>query len=88
MNVETIKIIMSEKKKLLSLRNQEGKTVKVETERVNKLTHISTNITELNDLFYVGAKLVCEEHEQKFKTCMAKHTENTDKKSTTISKNT
>ena len=45
---------------LPSLRNIEWRTVKTETE--NKLnTYISTkNITELNELIYVGAKLVCE----------------------------
>ena len=42
--------------------NQDWRTVKSETEKVNNLrTNITTNnITELNDLIYVGAKLVCE----------------------------
>ena len=38
-------------------------TVKSKTEKVNDLlTNIPTNdITELNDLIYAGAKLVCEQ---------------------------
>ena len=58
-----MKRIMSEKKTALpSLRNQDWKTVKAETEKINDiLSNISTNdITELNDLIYAGAKLVCE----------------------------
>ena len=53
---------MSEMKtRLPSLRNQDWKTVKVETEKVYELsTHISTNITELNELIYARAKLVCD----------------------------
>ena len=54
---------MSEKKPTLPfLRNQDRKTVKVETEKINELfTHISTNnITKLNELIYIGAKFVCE----------------------------
>ena len=50
---------MSEKKtKLPSLRNQDW----TEPEKVNDLlTNIPTNdITELNDLIYVGVKLNCE----------------------------
>ena len=56
---------MSEKKTpLLSLRNQDRRTVKSETEKVNDLlTIILTNdITELNDLIQAGAKLVCEKN--------------------------
>ena len=56
---------MSEKKTTLpSLRNQDWRTVKSETEKVNDLlTNIPTNdITELNDLIYTGAKLVCEKN--------------------------
>ena len=47
---------------LPSLRNQAGRRVKVETTKINELlTHITTNyITELNELIYSGAKLVCE----------------------------
>ena len=43
-------------------RNQDWKTVKSETEKVNYLlTNIPTNvITELNVLIYAGANLVCE----------------------------
>ena len=55
--------MMSENKTTLSsLRNQDWKIVKVETEKINELlTHNSTNnITELNELIYAGTKLVCE----------------------------
>ena len=51
-NVEIMKRIMSEKKTtLLSLRNQDWKTVKSGTKKVSDLlTNIPTNnITELND---------------------------------------
>ena len=43
-------------------RNIEWRTGKSKTEKVNQvLTYISTNnITELNELTYAGAKLVCE----------------------------
>ena len=54
---------MSEKKNTLpSLRNQEWRTIKSETEKVNYLlTNIPTNdITELNDLIYAGIKLLRE----------------------------
>ena len=54
---------MSEKKTTLpSLRNQDWRTVKSETETVNDLlSNIPTNdITDLNDLIYEGAKLICE----------------------------
>ena len=54
---------MSEKKTTLpSLKNQDWRTVKSETKKVSdSLTNILTNdITELNDLMYAGAKLVCE----------------------------
>ena len=52
----------SEKTILPSLRNIEWKTLKIET---NKINHIlpytpTNNITELNELIYAGAKLVCE----------------------------
>ena len=52
----------SEKTILPSLRNIEWKTLKIET---NKINHIlpyipMNNITELNELTYAGAKLVCE----------------------------
>ena len=52
----------SEKATLPSLRNIEWKTVKTETNKINQvLTYISmNNITELNELIYAGAKLVCE----------------------------
>ena len=53
---------MSEKKTTLPcLKNQDWRTVKSKTEKVNHLlTNIPTNITELNDLIYARAKLVCE----------------------------
>ena len=40
----------------------EWRTLKLETEKINQiLPHIPTNnITELNELIYAGAKLVCE----------------------------
>ena len=45
-----------------SLRNIEWKTFRIETEIINHiLPNIPTNnITELNELFYARAKLVCE----------------------------
>ena len=43
----------SEKTTLPSLRNIDWKTLKIETNKIN-------NITELNELIYAGAKLVCE----------------------------
>ena len=52
---------MTEKKTTLpSLRKEDWKKVKVETEKINKLLiYISTdNITELNELIYAEAKLV------------------------------
>ena len=72
-----IKRIMSEETIISSLKNQDWKTVKVETEKINKSsTHISmNNITELSELIYAGVKLVCEKnqgspkkHTKKFKT--------------------
>ena len=47
---------------LPSLRNIEWRIVKAATNKMNQvLTYISTNnITELNELIYAGAKLVCE----------------------------
>ena len=63
MNVNTIRRILSEKKTTLpSFRNQDWRSVKSETEKVNDLlTNLLTNdITELNNLIYAGAKLVCE----------------------------
>ena len=52
----------SEKTILLSLRNIEWKTLKIETNKINHiLPYIPTNnITELNELIHAGAKLVCE----------------------------
>ena len=60
--LENLKRIINEKTNLPLLRNIEWRTVKKETEKINQvLTHISTNnITELNELIYEGAKLVCE----------------------------
>ena len=53
---------MSENKITFPRRNQDWKTVKSETEKVNDLlTSIPTNdIKELNDLIFAGAKSVCE----------------------------
>ena len=54
---------MSEKKTTLpSIRNQDWRIVRSQTEKVNdSLTNIPTNdITELNDLKYARAKLVSE----------------------------
>ena len=54
---------MTEKKITLpSLRSQDWKNVKVETEKVNKLLPNipMDNITELSELIYAGAKLVCD----------------------------
>ena len=47
---------------LPSLRNIKSRTLKTETNRINQmLPYISIkNISELNDLIYAGAKLVCE----------------------------
>ena len=52
----------SEKTTLPSLRNIELRTVKTETNKINRvLPYISTNnITELNERIYAGEKLVCE----------------------------
>ena len=52
----------SEKTTLPSLRNIEWRTLKTETNKINQIQpYISTNnITELNELIYAGAKLVCE----------------------------
>ena len=62
-NVDIIKRTITEKKTTLpSLKNQDRRTLKSETEKVNDLlTNIPTNdITELNDLRYTSEKLVCE----------------------------
>ena len=62
-NLENVKRIRSsEKTTLPSLRNIEWKTLKIETNKINHiLPYIQTNnITELNELIYVGAKLVCD----------------------------
>ena len=55
----------TEKTTLPSLRNIELRTLKIETNKINKvLPYISTNnITKLNELIYRGAKLVCEKIE-------------------------
>ena len=51
-----------QKTTLPSLRNTKWRTIKKETNKINQvLPYISTNyITELNELIYAGAKLVCE----------------------------
>ena len=61
--LENVKRIMNSEKTILpSLRNIEWKTLKIETNKINPvLPYIPTNnITELNELIYAGAKLVCE----------------------------
>ena len=52
----------SEKINLPLLRNIKWRTLTIETNKINQvLPYISTNnITELNELIYEGAKLVCE----------------------------
>ena len=63
LNRENLKrIITGEKITLPSFKNIEWRTTKTETNKINQvLTYISTNnITELNELIYAGAKLVCE----------------------------
>ena len=52
----------SVKTTLSSLRNIEWRTPKTETNQINQiLPYISANnISELNDIIYAGAKLVCE----------------------------
>ena len=57
MMIENLKKIIYEKKtRLPSIRNQNWKTVKAESENIKELlTHISTNnIMELNELIYTG----------------------------------
>ena len=59
MNLENLKIIMFEKKTgSLSLRNQDWRTVKTETEK--KMNELLTRIPTKNitGLIYVGAKFV------------------------------
>ena len=52
----------SEKTTLISLRNIEWRTVKTEATKINQVLPniLTNNITELNELIYAGAKLVCE----------------------------
>ena len=67
-----------EKINLQSLRNIKLRTLKAETNKINQiLSYISTNsITELNELIYAGAKLVCK---KTVKTRMGNATGNADK---------
>ena len=62
LNRENLKRIMNIEKITLPSRNNEWRIGKAETNKVNQvLTYISTNnITELYELIYAGAKLVCE----------------------------
>ena len=47
----------NEMNNLPSLRNIEWRTLKIETNKIDQvLTYISTNIIELNELIYAGAK--------------------------------
>ena len=73
---------------LPSLRNLEWKTAKTETEKINQeLTCISTNnVTELNEIIYAKAKLICEKigvpsksTKTKIKTWMGNSNGNADK---------
>ena len=62
-NVDTIEIIISEKKTTwVSLRNQDWRKFRSETEKVNNLlTNIPINDSmDLIDLIYTEAKLFCE----------------------------
>ena len=62
-NLKNVKRIMNSEKTILpSLRNIEWKTLKIEKYKINYiLPYIATNnITELKELIYAGAKLVCE----------------------------
>ena len=62
-NLENVKRIMNTEKIILpSLRDIEWKKLKIETNKINHiLPYIPTNnITELKELIYAGAKLVCE----------------------------
>ena len=62
-NVELIKKknMMKQKTTLPSLRNQDWKEFKLVIEKVNKELQLilTDNISELNELIYTGAKLVC-----------------------------
>ena len=73
MNIDIIKRIISKKKTTLpSLRNKDWRKVTFETKKVNDLlTNIPTNITELNDLIYAGAKLVSKKKTKKKKKKLA-----------------
>ena len=44
---------------LLSLRNQDWKKVKLWIEEIKVLQHISTDVTQLNELINAKAKLIC-----------------------------
>ena len=62
-NLENVNRIMNIEKTILpSIRNIEWKRIKTETNKINHiLPYIPTNnLTELNELIYAGAKLVCE----------------------------
>ena len=62
-NLENVKRSMNKETTILpSLRNIEWKTLKIETNKINHiLPYIPTNnITELNELIYARANLVCE----------------------------
>ena len=57
-NIELlIKTIREQKTTLPSLRNQDWKKIKLETEKVKGLQHIPTDITDLNEIIDAGAKL-------------------------------
>ena len=93
LNQENVKInINSENTILPSLRNVEWRILKTETNKINQvLPYIpKNNITELNELIYAGAKLICEKigiplksTKKKMKTKTGNSTGNADKKKTT-----
>ena len=61
-NLKNLKRIMNRGKTTLqSLRNIEWRTLETETNRINQMLPyiLTNNISELNDLIYAGAKLVC-----------------------------
>ena len=88
-NLENLQRIMNGEKTTLQ-RNVEWRTVKTETEKINQVqTFISTNnITELNELIYTRAKLVCKKflrspqkaRRKKIKTRIGNSTGNANKK--------
>ena len=86
----------NKKTTLPSLRNIEWRIVKTETNKIKQVVpYISTNnITELNEIIYAGAKLVCEKiripsksTKKKIRTKMVNPIGNAYKKSTKTGQN-